>query len=692
MKTEKILVVEDERIIAIDLQRRLERFGYTVVAIAETGALALELVKQYSPDIILMDIMLVGDIDGIETATIIKKNYSIPVIFLTAYSDEKTLERAKVAEPSGYILKPFKDKELYTTIDISLYKYRVDQELKRQQRWSTAILHSVADGIAAVGTDDRITLFNPVAEKITGFTEEEVLGKRIEEFITLKAMDDVNKSRIELPEGSDKMIRQRPFTFKNCYLSNRYGEKLQVEGSLSAILDKTDKFEGLVLAIRDMTTVSQLSAAVAYHTSHDYLTGLSNRDSFSLQLEELIISSDTHKDIFALLYIDIDRFKIINDTCGHEIADSMLVTIADIIKKFSEAPNFNARLGGDQFGLIIRAKSEKEALKQVESLHSSFHKHKLKSSDKVYAYDTSIGVSFLNDGAPSVSELLAEADDACFLAKEEGGNRIKIFNKKENQFQQRRGEMEWVAKLSKALDENRFELYVQEIRPLDSLKTPYSKGEILIRMEDEDGKTVMPADFIPAAERYNMMAQIDRWVLSEAIRLFQKNRSESMLTHIKELSINLSAQSMSDAGILDFINNEFESSGIDPKSICFEITETATISNMSSAHKFINELKKTGCSFALDDFGSGFSSFNYLKNLPVDYLKIDGIFVKNMHEDENNKAMIEAINTMGHIMGKKTIAEFVCNPTIIEMLTELDVDFAQGYEIAEPVPLNPEKD
>jgi len=687
MKNEKILVVEDERIIAIDLQRRLERFGYTVVAIAAAGEQAIEMVRQHSPDIILMDIMLVGDIDGIEAATIIKNEFAIPVIFLTAYSDEKTLERAKIAEPSGYILKPFKDKELYTTIDISLYKYRVDQELKRQQRWSTAILHSIADGIIAVGTDDKIILLNPIAEKITGWSEKEIIGKKLDEILSLEDMSDSVNPGIQLPAGNEKMIRERSFTFKNCYLTNRFGEKLQVEGSLSAILDKTGNFEGLVLAIRDMTAVRQLSEAVAYHTSHDNLTGLSNRDMFSIQLEQLIEIKAPRAKSYSLVYIDIDRFKIVNDTCGHTTADEMLVDIAGVIKTFSKNPGYSARLGGDQFGLIIESENTKEAVNTINELHRTFHKKKLEWEGKVFAYDTSIGVSFLNGSDITVSEFLAEADDACFLAKEEGGNRIKIYDKSANQFQQRRGEMEWVSKLSKALDQNRFELYIQEIKPLDKNRIPYSKGEILIRMRDDDGNIVMPADFIPAAERYNMMAQIDKWVISEAIMLFQQHLNNGRLGEIKEISINLSAQSMTDESMLDFIKQEFTNSGATPANYCFEITETATISNMSSAHEFIYNLKQTGCSFALDDFGSGFSSFNYLKNLPVDYLKIDGIFVKNMHEDSENRAMVEAINTMGHLMGKKTIAEFVCNATIIEMLSAMDVDFAQGYEISKPIPL-----
>lgn len=238
MRDEKILIVEDERIIAIDLQRRLERFGYTVAGIAAEGSKALELVQELSPDIVLMDIMLVGEMDGIETAVKIKKKASIPIIFLTAYSDEKTLERAKTAEPSGYILKPFKDKELYTTIDISLYKHKVDLELKRQQRWSSAILRSIGDGIIATETDDRIVLLNPMAEKLTGWSEEEAKGKTICEIISLETISDNEGVPITLPYGTDPLIRKRPFTFNNCYLVNKFEEKLHVAGNLSAITDK----------------------------------------------------------------------------------------------------------------------------------------------------------------------------------------------------------------------------------------------------------------------------------------------------------------------------------------------------------------------------------------------------------------------------------------------------------------------
>ncbi len=687
MKGEKILIVEDERIIAIDLQRRLERYGYTVVAISATADHAIDMVERHSPDIILMDIHIIGDIDGIETAKIIKSRYAIPVIFLTAFSNQEIIERAKIAEPSGYILKPFKDKELYTTIDIALYKYRVDQELKKQQRWSTAILHSIADGIIATDKENSIILINPVAEKITGWEEKDVIGKSLNEIILLEDMNQSDSPVVNLPESDEMIVRRRPFTFKNCYLSNNHGEKLQVEGSLAAIMDKPGNFEGLVLAIRDMTTVKKLSEAIAYHTSHDNLTGLSNRDSFSLKLESLLTESESMEEENALLFIDMDRFKIINDTCGHTTADTMLVNVANIIKDHSETSEHSARLGGDQFGLILNGSDRDDIVAKATKLHNQFHTLRLEWEEKVFPYDTSIGIAFLEGTEKSVSVLLAEVDDACFVAKEEGGNRIKIYNEMENQFQKRRGEMEWVSKLSRALDKNRFELYIQEIRPLNSSADTPSKGEILIRMRNEEGQIVMPADFIPAAERYNMMAQIDRWVISESIRLFRENMKHGRLKHIQQFSVNLSAQSMTDNSILGFIKEQFRDAGISPEHFCFEITETATISNMASAHEFINDLKQTGCSFALDDFGSGFSSFNYLKNLPVDYLKIDGVFVRNMHEDSVNKAMVEAINTMGHIMGKKTIAEFVSNSTIINMLSELKVDYAQGYEISKPIPL-----
>ncbi|MDC7125880.1 MAG: EAL domain-containing protein, partial [Spirochaetales bacterium] len=631
MKDEKILIVEDERIIAIDLQRRLERFGYTVVGITSDGSDSIELAGQLSPDIVIMDIMLDGDMDGIEAATIIKKRYSIPVIFLTAYSDKETLERAKTAEPSGYILKPFKDKELYTTIDISLYKHNVDLELKRQQRLSTAILHSIGDGIIATDTKDKIIMLNPKAEKLIGLSRKESKGKTISEIIQLESMENDGTQYIQFPDGKDATIKERPFSFKNCLLTNKNGEKLQVEGTLSAITDKAGTYEGLVLTLRDMTTLNRLSEAVEYHTSHDKLTGLSNREIFSLKLEQVLSETLSSSQTFALAYIDIDRFKIVNDTCGHSIADKMLVDIAICLKEFAGNPDFCARLGGDQFGIILVDYSFDKIKENIKRLHTELSSKKLEWNSHFFNFDTSIGITALTNSSANVSAVLAEADDACFLAKEEGGNRIKVYDKKETQFLKRRGEMEWVSKLSKAISEDRFELYIQEIKPLNNNRNTYSKGEVLIRMRDEDGSVIMPADFIPAAERYNMMAQIDRWVVSNSIKYYLKNIKKGRLKHIREISINLSAPSISDGTILEYIKNDFKTTGISPREICFEITETSTISDMSAAHDFINDLKQTGCSFALDDFGSGFSSFNYLKNLPVDYLKIDGVFIKNMH-------------------------------------------------------------
>ncbi len=690
MRDDKILIVEDEQIIAIDLSRRLERFGYNVVGSAVSGEEAIKLAKKHSPDIILMDIMLSGHIDGIEAASIIKDELSIPVIFLTAYSDQGTIQRAKTAEPSGYIIKPFKDKELYTTIDISLYKYRINHKIKLQQCRLATILNSVQDGIIATDTDNRIILINPAAQKLLGWAEENAIGKILSDIVCLEDMNDPLHSQVELPSEKDLIRPHRQFTFKNCYLINRFGETLQVEGSFSAIIEKKDMVDGFVLVIRDMTTISTLSDAIEYHTSHDKLTGLFSRQQFSVQIENIIKEKSFLNDgIKALVYIDIDRFKIINKTCNYQKADSMLIKIAQIVTDFTAGQEYRARLGSDQFGLIINEKTKKEVLEKVKNLHDTIYNNKLEWEDRIFSFDTSMGITFIEANSVNVSDILAEAQDACLVAKDEGGNRIKIYDKKDRQFQKRSGEIEWVSKLSKAIDQNRFQIFIQEIRPVDKIKTSYSKGEILIRMLDEDGNYIMPADFIPAAERYNMMSKIDKWVISNAIMLFQKNREMGRLSNIKEISLNLSAQSISNDSILDFIKNEFKLSGIPPEEICFEITETTTISNMASAHEFIDALRRTGCTFALDDFGSGFSSFNYLKNLPVDYLKIDGIFVKNMHEDDENRAMVEAINNMGHIMGKKTIAEFVCNEKIITMLRDLGVDFAQGYEISKPIPLMP---
>lgn len=686
MKKERVLIVEDEKIIALDLQRRLERFEYEIVGLASTGADALEKAKALAPDIILMDIMLAGDMDGIEAAKIINQTIQIPVIFLTAYADEKTLERAKEAEPFGYILKPFKEKELYTTIDIALYKYRIDATLKKQERRFSAILRSIGDGIIATDRDSNVQFMNPVAETITGWLENASKDKPLMDILTILHSEGQEPLDFSLI-GKDK-TQSSSFFFKDWIIKNRNGENLPVEGTIATILDRDNHPEGHVIAIRDITERKQMHETITYQASHDSLTGLANRVAFSQSLTKLIESAQKEDRQHALVYVDLDQFKLINDTCGHAAGDELLLETTAIIKSVFRSSDLCARLGGDEFGILLKDSTQEVALGIAQRLHKRLSENKLVFGNATYNIHSSMGLVMINAESKDIHTVLAAADDACYLAKDEGGKRIKLYETTDRLFQKRRGEMEWVSRLLKALEEDRFVLFIQPIVEIVRNENDIWKGEILIRMLDEHSNIVPPIDFLPAAERYNLMPLIDRWVLRNALLVYKRlqtlpggNGRERIFT------VNLCAESVANEDFLAYIFSQFRELDINPASFCFEITETAAITNMTSADRFIHELKDFGCTFALDDFGSGFSSFNYLKNMPVDYLKIDGSFIHDIDENQVNHAMVEAMNNLGHIMGVKTIAEFVCNKAVLDKLIQIGVDYAQGYELGKPEPV-----
>jgi diguanylate cyclase (GGDEF)-like protein/PAS domain S-box-containing protein len=683
MNNEKILIVEDEKIIALDLQRRLERFGYSVVGMASDGMEAVALAKEREPDIILMDIMLAGSMDGIEAAGQIRDRYAIPVIFLTAYTDEKTLERAKEVEPFGYILKPFKERELYTTIDIALYKNSIDKKLRKQERLFSAILHSINDGIVAMDTELKVSFMNPVAEGITGWREAAARGRHVSTIISL--VDQ--RTQRELLVGEPPKVDEKPFFFSEVAVKNALGQALVVDGSLTRIHEKENEADGFLLALRDITEIKRMSETIDYQASHDSLTGLSNREEFSFKLGELLKTLKSSDGRHALVVLDVDRFKAVNDTCGALAGDELLRQVASHVQANISRKDISARIGGDEFAIILQDCEPEDSVNVARRLQEAVQARKFAWQSAAFPVSLSFGIVPLSRESEDSHSILAAADDACHLSKEEGGNKITVFHLQDTKFQKRRGEMEWIAKINRAAEENRFVLYQQAILPLDESAGLRPKCEILIRLVNEDGSIARPGDFIPAAERYNLMPLIDRWVVRHALESYRilAERRSPLADNL--ISINLSGPSLLDESLVDLILEETASQAIPASSICFEITETAAIQNLSYATRFMKRLKDEGFTFALDDFGSGFSSFGYLKNLPVDYLKIDGSLVQSIDESLVSFAMVESINSIGHVMGIKTIAEFVKSPEIKKKLTEIGVDYGQGYHLHEPEPL-----
>lgn len=444
------------------------------------------------------------------------------------------------------------------------------------------------------------------------------------------------------------------------------------------------EFEFLSNVIREAAERDQKKQAeMSYQASHDPLTGLANRREFERRLDEILqdtLQPETH----TILYLDLDQFKVINDTCGHHAGDALLQQLSKVMKDALRQSDVLARLGGDEFGVLLINCSDESALRIAESILKAVSSFRFAWSGKVFSVGVSIGlVAFTNDN-PGLTDLLSDVDGACYIAKEKGRNRIHVHRPHDSQLLLRKRQMNWVARITEALEKDRMLLFKQKIIPLQA-KDHHSHFELLLRMTDEDGKLVLPNAFIPAAERYNLMPAIDFWVIKNAFAYCRKLSRTDQATYT--CSINLSGATIGNERLISYIREQFREHGIPPRSICFEITETVAISDLNNAAALIRELRDLGCQIALDDFGSGMSSFGYLKNLPVDFIKIDGSFVRNMLHDRIDRAMVSAINHIGHVMGIRTVAEFVEDEATMEKLKSIKVDFAQGNGIGIPEPL-----
>ena len=451
------------------------------------------------------------------------------------------------------------------------------------------------------------------------------------------------------------------------------------------LFENEQQQNSLLLVCEDVTEARDLSEQMAYQASHDALTGLANRAEFDKQIKGAVVLACADNSEHALCYLDLDQFKVVNDTCGHLAGDELLRQLGDLLRKSLRRHDFVARLGGDEFGVLMYNCSLNEALHACEKLRDMVRDFHFAWEYRSFSIGVSIGISSINNTSCNAVDLLKEADAACYAAKDRGRNRVHVFRPDDEELAMRHGEMQWVSKIKQGLEQNRFCLYGQPIVPF----VESDEGlhfETLIRFRDDKGNIVPPGAFLPAAERYNLAPALDRSVISQLFEWVANN--PGFLNELSLCSINLSGVSLSDETMLAFISEQFSRWGIPTNKICFEITETAAIANLFNATKFINELRGRGCLFSLDDFGSGLSSFAYLRNLPVDFLKIDGLFVKDILDDKIDLAMVRSINEVGHIMGKKTIAEFVENEQIFNLLRELGVDYAQGHGIGKAVPLD----
>jgi diguanylate cyclase (GGDEF)-like protein/PAS domain S-box-containing protein len=554
-----------------------------------------------------------------------------------------------------------------------------EEALFREKESAQITLQSIGDGVVTTDSECRVEYLNPIAEDLTGWKLDDASGRPIDEIF--RGFHEETCEPLENPLAV-AIRRNRPIkSVRPTLLIRRDGNELYIESTAAPIRSDTGRNSGGVLVFHDVSESRELNRRLSYHASHDMLTGLVNRREFENRLERGLKNARSREAQYALCYMDLDQFKIVNDSCGHSAGDALLGQLGALLKSKIRWRDTLARLGGDEFGILLENCTVDEAIESAENLLTAVQDFRFVWEDRSFRLGASIGVVPITPETATVAELLSAADSACAAAKEAGRNRVHTYQVNDIDLMRRRREMQWAARISNALEESRFELFRMTIMPLQEEHSG-AHYELLLRMKDENGQMVSPDVFITAAERYGITPSIDRWVIENAFRWLVSEADERK--RLAMCSINLSGLSLGDDKFLPFVIDQFEVSGLDATKICFEITETAAIASFSQANRFIQSLKELGCKFALDDFGTGLSSFGYLKHFPVDYLKIDGSFVKEILHDPIDREMVRSINEIGHLTGKKTIAEFAETEEIITMLRGIGVDFAQGYAIDEP--------
>ncbi len=560
--------------------------------------------------------------------------------------------------------------------DRKVAETRIFEEKERAQ----VTLQSIGDGVITTDAEGLVDYINPVAQDLTGLDLRSARGRPVTEIMTI--INEHTRATVENPVMRCLKDGRVVTLAENSLLITHKGEEVPIQDSAAPIRDRIGNIIGSVMVFHDTSKESRLFRQLSYQAAHDALTGLINRREFENRVAASFdaLKKDAQQS-HALLYLDLDQFKVVNDTFGHAAGDELLRRVSETVQGQIRSSDVFARLGGDEFGILLERCSEQQAMDVAESIRNAIEAYRFAWQDAFAAVRVSIGVVMVTSELRDVATLMSSADVACYSAKDQGRNQVHLYRGSDATV--RHEEMKWVSRITSAVEDERLELFYQPIIGInDRHNTVRGHYELLLRMRDENGSLVSPDQFIPAAERYNLMSTLDRWVIHKALSELADRSGDVDARYT--LAINLSGTSLSEDRFLDFVVDELGKRKLPQGAICFEITETAAISNLSRVVHFMQALKRLGCKFSLDDFGSGLSSFTYLKNLPVDYLKIDGQFVSNVVDDSVDESMVKAISEVGHAMGIETIAERVETKQVLQKLGTLGVEFAQGYYIARP--------
>jgi diguanylate cyclase (GGDEF)-like protein/PAS domain S-box-containing protein len=561
---------------------------------------------------------------------------------------------------------------------------RAEQALLEEKERALVTLHSIGDAVITTDAAGVVQYLNPVAEMLTGWSTDAARGQPLA--TVFRIIDEETRQPASDPVARCLQEGRIVGLANHTILLSQSGREYAIQDSAAPIRGPAGEVFGAVLVFSDVTETRQLAQALSYQATHDALTGLINRQEFERRLRRVLETTQTGEAEHALGYLDLDQFKLVNDTCGHAAGDELLRQLSSLLKEQVRRRDTLARLGGDEFGVLMEHCSVQQALRVAEALRKAVENFRFLWEDKSFHIGVSIGLVPITTVSKDSTRVLSAADAACYMAKEQGRNRIHIYQADDVDLAQRHGEMQWATRIPRALEEDRFRLSWQPIIPIKDNGDAQEHYELLLRLEDESGCLLSPGAFLASAERFNLASKLDRWVISTALQWL--TLQPIRLQQLSLCAINLSGYSLSENTFLAFVMDQLETTRVPPEKLCFEITETVAIANLTNATRFIKALKARGCCFALDDFGSGLSSFAYLKNLPVDFLKIDGMFVKDIVDDPISFAMVKSIHEIGQVMGKQTIAEFVENEQILAKLREIGVNYAQGYFIGQPRLLN----
>ena len=667
-RTWRLLIVEDEALIAEETADRLTRLGHTVVGIADTGPEAIALAREHRPDLVLMDIRLKGAMTGIEAARQIHEQLGTPVIFASAHSDRETLQRAQTDAQFGYILKPFREHDLVLAMRVAMHRHHVEAHLRKTELTHAAILSSINDCVIVTNAQGRIGFMNLKAEELLGCQARESFDQPLEHVVPLVDANGRQSIRLDhtLPDG------------QTCMLTNRHGHTLHVEITVTPVKDAVQRNIGTTVVLKDVTDRKRKDDLIWRQAHYDDLTALPNRGLFRDRLMGEMRNARAAGTPVALMLLDLDNFKEVNDTLGHDKGDELLAEVARRIQSCLRQGDLVARLGGDEFGIILPGLADSGHIDELATRITHALAAPLPPGCMQLPIEASMGIAVFPRDTQTFEDLIRYADQAMYAAKAQGRNRFAHFTHAIRARVEHHREL--LRELRQALPRGQMQVYFQPIVDLQTGAVP--KAEALLRWCHPQHGMVSPLEFIPLAEESGLIHEIGEWVFEQTAAALEQ------LGHGLQISVNTSAAQLAspDFGAARW-GARLDALGIPRQSIALEITESTLIEDVQQVHRCLTDFRTQGIEVSIDDFGTGFSSLAYLKRFDIDYLKVDASFVRGLAQDEDDRAIAEAIIVMAHKLGIKTIAEGVETAEQRDILRSLRCDYAQGYLFSRPVPL-----